>query len=121
VSTERKKLVDKLDKIFSKYIRARDKRSVLSGSTENLVCSHVFSRVSYSLRWSEENCYAMTSGENYRHEFYPQYIYEWFITKYGQDKYDLLYAMWNKTTKFSNSDLQVLIKLYQDKLKEVDF
>jgi len=116
--TERQKLVKRLDDVFSLYIRARDKRSVLSGSTENLVCSHVFSRVSYSTRWHEENCFAMTNGENLRHEYYPNYINDWFIKKYGLEKFEWLHALSHKTTKFSNGDLKMMIKLYSDKIKQ---
>jgi hypothetical protein len=117
---ERRTLVKKLDTIFSKYIRIRDKKSVLSGSMENLTCSHIFSRVSYSTRWDEQNAFAMTAGENLRHEYDSYYINEWFIRMFGKDEFDKLHAKWSMTTKFSNGDLKLMIMYYQTKISELE-
>jgi hypothetical protein len=120
VKTNRSKLVKELDRVFSLFIRARDKKSVLSGSTENLVCSHVFSRVSFSTRWNEKNCYAMTNGENLRHEYYPAYINEWFIKKYGLKEFEILHAISHKPTKFKDGDLKMMIIMYKKKIQEIE-
>ena len=92
----------------------------MSGSTDNLNCSHIFSRVSYSTRWDEENAFAMTSGENLRHEYDAYYIHEWFINKYGKDKFDFLHAKWSKTTKFSDFDLEIMIDLFKQKISTLE-
>lgn len=82
-----KSLVLKLDKVFSQYIRLRDGKSVLSGKTEGLTCSHLIRRGKKSTRWSETNCHAMTVGENYNHNYYPEPYTAWFIQKYGFQAY----------------------------------
>jgi hypothetical protein len=114
--TERKKLVKQLDDVFSKYIRVRDKRSVLSGKTENLQCGHVFSRISYSTRWDPDNAFAITSGENLTQEYDPYPMYSWFIREYGKNKFDLLHAKWSMTTKFTNNDIKIMIQDFKNKL-----
>jgi len=122
MKSERKKLVASLDKYFSLFIRARDKRSVFSGSTESLQCFHIFSRVSYSTRWDELNAFVSTATENlkYEHDTYWQHqVHTWYIEKYGQSQFDLLYAKWNKTTKYSNADLKVMIEHYKKMLKDL--
>jgi len=122
MSKERKKLVKELDDVFSKYIRARDKRSVFSGSTEQLQCFHIFSRVSYSTRWNERNAFASTAKENllYEHDTKWQHdVHTWFINKFGMNEFDKLHALWHKTTKFTDADLKLMIQLYKDKLNKL--
>ena len=121
MKSERKKIVANLDKIFSEFICARDKRSVFSGSTDNLQCFHIFSRISYSTRWDERNAVASTATENLKYEYdtyWQHQVHTWYIEKYGQQQFDLLYAMWNKTTKYSNADLMAMIEHYKKILKE---
>lgn len=59
---ERSRKIKKLDKLFSQYIRNRDKRCLRCGKKENLQCAHIFSRRHFNTRWDEENavtlCYA---------------------------------------------------------------
>jgi hypothetical protein len=122
MSSERKKLVKKLDTIFSYYIRARDKKSVFSGKTENLQCFHIFSRISYSTRWDEKNAFASTATENliYEHDtHFQKKVHDWYIANFGDNQFDLMYYKWNHTTKFSDNDLKELIKYYANKLREV--
>lgn len=115
----RKTLVKKLDKVLSKYIRARDKRCVVCGSTERLTNGHLFTRRAYSTRWTELNCHCQCWGCNYRHEFdfYP--YQNWFVKKYGQEVYDELYREYRTPRKFRNSDLIELIELYEEKLNNL--
>lgn len=122
--SERKKLVDKLDRVFSEYIRKRDGyRCIVCGATREstvIQCGHLFSRVSHSARFDELNASAQCMGCNLRHEFdFEPYRRAW-LAKHSQDEYDSLYARWSQSTKFTNSDLQYLIIHYQDKLEALD-
>ena len=118
--SDRKKLVAKLDKVFSEYVRKRDGyKSVVSGSTDNPTNGHLFSRIAYSTRWDELNCHCQTWAENYRHEFDPYPYTQWFIKKYGQDAYDDLHRKFSTPVKIKNYELEEMIKLYQGKIKEL--
>jgi len=116
----RKTLVRAADSYFSKYIRLRDKRCVVCGTTENLTCGHLFSRVSYSLRWSEKQCFAQCASCNLRHEHDPYPFTRWFISRYGLDQYDQLHAEWKKTKKFSGFELAEIAEYYKDLIKKIE-
>lgn len=68
-SDERKTWIDKLDKVFSLYIRLRDSRfygfraarCISCGEVkpfEMMDCGHYVSRNAMAIRWNEENCNA---------------------------------------------------------------
>lgn len=123
MSKERKKLEKQLDNIFSLYIRERDNHTCIvcrvTNKTHVIQCGHLFSRVSRSARWDEKNANAQCSGCNLRHEHdFEPYRRIW-VEKYGQDEYNILYAKWSKSTKFSIGDLKYLIDYYRGKLKEL--
>ena len=118
--TERQKLVKKLDDIFSLYIRTRDKRSVFSGSSENLQCFHIFSRVSYGTRWEEWNAFAATSAENIKYEYdtyFINHVHNWYIGRFGKPMFEMMNRKYYGITKFSNADLKMLIEHFKNKLE----
>lgn len=118
MSTERKKLVKELDRVFGDYIKARDRyKSVTSGKTERITCSHLFSRTSYSTRWDEENAFAQTASENYTHEFDPYPLTRWYIKNFGLKKYDELHKKNRTTLKLKDWEIKELIEKYKTKLK----
>lgn len=110
----RKSLVKELDRVFSLFIRARDKRCVTCGTSENLTCGHLFSRVAYSTRWNEDNCACQCAGCNLRHEHDPYVFHRWFIRKYNQEYWDLLHAKYNTPRKFTDAELQAMIQKYKE-------
>jgi len=121
--TDRKKLVKKLDKIFSEYIRARDKyKCITCGATKEthiIQCGHLFSRQCHSTRWDESNAHAQCAGCNYRHEFdFEQFRRAW-IDRHSAAEYDKLYAKFSGHTKFTNSELEAMIGYYQKKIQEI--
>ena len=117
--TERKKLVKKLDKIFSEYIRARDKRCVICGTTKNLQAGHLITRAVYATRWDENNVFAQCRSCNYTHEYRPEIFTSWYIEKFGVEKYVDLNIKAQKIVKYKNGDLETLINYYTNKLKEM--
>lgn len=48
-------LIKKLDMVFSKKIRERDRRCLRCGQTEMLQCAHLISRTYKALRWNPNN------------------------------------------------------------------
>ncbi len=115
----RKKLVKKLDKVFSEYIRARDRKCICCGSTDNLQCGHLLSRVAYSTRWDEDNAHAQCRSCNLVHEYNPHIYIKAYIRIHGIDKYYELISKYSKTVKISNSELETMIEYYSNKLKSV--
>ena len=111
--TPRQKIIKKLDDLVSKIVRARDGRCVVCGTTEDLQNGHLFSRASHSLRWDirpDGNCHTQCGGCNLRHEydFYP--YSNWYIKKFGQEQYDLLYAEYRTVSKHSTSELEFMFE-----------
>ena len=69
--TTRKGWVRKLDHLVSQLVIARDGKCIVCGTTQNLTCGHLFSRVAYSTRWDLDNCYAQCLSCNLKHEYDP--------------------------------------------------
>lgn len=107
--SERKRLVERLDKAFGDYIKARDGKCVVCGSTENLQCGHLFSRVAYSTRWNPANAYCQCRSCNlvHEHDFYRLYRYA--VQVHGADEMDRLHSLYMTPVKLSNNDLELLI------------
>jgi len=116
----RKKLVKDLDNIFSKYIRARDGKCIVCGTTVNLQNGHLFSRKAFSTRWSEINCSTQCRNCNYIHTFDFEPYRNAFVKKYGQEQYDKLYLKFKSPLKISNSELELMILYYKNKLKDLE-
>jgi hypothetical protein len=112
MKSERKKLVDKLDKAVSAYVRSRDKACVTCGSTERLGCGHIFSRVAHSTRWdiSEQgNCWCQCWGCNYRHEFDPYPYFTWYEKKFGKEALEELHQKFKTPHKYKDFELQEML------------
>ena len=116
----RKGLIKKLDRIFSKYIRLRDKYCVLCGSSDNANCGHLFSRRHYSTRWDEDNCHQQCYPCNFKHNHQPYLYYDWYIEKFGKDKLDELHTKHQQIKKYSNVDLEELYEEIKIKHKELE-
>ena len=120
---ERKKIVRRLDKVFSEYIRKRDNYTcIVCGANKNthvIQAGHLFSRIAYSTRWDEKNSNAQCDGCNkyHEHDFEP-YRKAW-VDKYGEKEYDILYTKYRKPTKFTSAELNYLIKYYQKKKEDI--
>jgi hypothetical protein len=62
------------DRLFSRYIRARDGRCVECGKTDSLQCAHLVSRRYHAVRWDERNAVALCQG---CHVYYTHRPLEW--------------------------------------------
>ena len=110
-----RKLILHADKLFSLFIRNRDKRCVLCGTTLNLTCGHLIKRGKKAVRWSEINCFCLCSGCNYRDNFDHDIYVAWFIRKYGEENYLYLVERSRGVFKPSREYLNAIIKQYEDK------
>ena len=121
----RKKLVQKLDTLFSRYIRlsSADHRGFCECVTckkkyhwKNIQAGHFMSRKHYSTRWEEDNvfpqclaCNVYRSGE--------QYKYSLFL---GQELSDKMHRQSHETVKFSSLELEMLINKYKTLVQELE-
>ena len=126
--TERSKLVKKLDKIFSIYIRTRDVDD--SGFGECFTCGatkhwrevdagHFQSRGKFATRWDEANvqfqckrCNGFRGGE--------QYIFAKNLNiKYGEGTAEEIQTKSNQTARYGVSDLRDMISMYTRKVEDI--
>ena len=123
-------LVDRLDKVFSKYIRLRDAmpggtfRCISCGRIkpiEQADCGHFHSRTHMSTRFDEDNCHAEC---RYCNRFSADHIIgyrENLIRKIGSQRFLLLEVKAHETRKWSHFELEQLAKYYKalvDKLQK---
>lgn len=118
-----KQLRDKLDRVFSMYIRLRDSkefggeyfRCISCGRVLPFAqadCGHYISRTNMALRFSEDNCSAQCRSCN---RFKDGNILEYrqgLARKIGEKRVELLEARKHETKKWSNWELEQLIEYY---------
>tara|TARA_R100000654_G_scaffold60963_1_gene87826 strand:- start:295 stop:666 length:372 start_codon:yes stop_codon:yes gene_type:complete len=116
----RKGLIRKLDKVFSMYIRTRHAKNEI---VECVTCGvkkhfsemdagHFVSRRHYATRWTSSNCHVQCKKCN-NWGAGESYLMGKYIDKtYGEGTADELITMSRQIKKFSNQDLEDLIKQY---------
>ena len=119
----RKKLVAKLDTVFSQYIRQRDSVDGLctcctcgiKKPIKQMQCGHFITRSKYATRWDEDNCAAQCVGCNMFKQG-EQYKFSIFIDRkfYAGKAEEILHAS-NKTAKYSNAELIDMSNHYKQK------
>ena len=119
IRSHRKILVKKLDTLASQIVRLRDKRCVCCGSTENLTCGHLFSRVAYSTRWDWDNMYAQTLSHNLRHEYDPYPMMNAVIKLKGQKFVDDLHMRYVTPEILKDFQLETMVEQYTVILKDL--
>ena len=119
--SERQKIVDKLDTLFSKVVRTRDRYSCQKDKCTCLnnkytQCCHIWGRRSEATRWDEKNAITMCYYHHLtwaHHE--PLEFSEWIKKKIGSKLY---YALRKKSeTPTPQRTVEQLGELY-DELKE---
>ncbi len=122
----RSKLIKKLDKIFSIYIRTRYAKNNIAqcftcgkkDDYKRLQCGHFQSRRFYSTRWNELNCQVQCAGCNV-FKYGEQFIFSKNLDiKYGIGTAEKLYIEAHKIVKYSTSDIQDLITNYEMLIKQ---
>jgi len=110
----RKLLVRKLDKAVSEFVRERDKVCVQCGSDLQLGNGHIFTRTNYSTRWDisiDGNCHCQCWKCNFFHSQRDNWkYYSWYIDKFGQEKFDILYQRHNQVAKITTYELEIKLE-----------
>ena len=126
-TTGKPDLISKLDRVFSEFIRLRDSKNgyfkcISCGRIlpyEQADCGHYINRQHMSLRFNEKNCNAQCRKCNRFDEGNIQGYRRGLIKKYGEKIVTLLEYQKNETKQYSSFELEVLIKYYQSKIKEM--
>jgi len=118
----RSKLIKKLDKIFSLYIRQRYAKNEIAqcftcGKKDHykkLQCGHFQSRKYYSTRWDEINCQVQCAGCNV-FKYGEQYKFSVNLdAKYGEGTAERLSIKAQQIIKLSNFEIEDMIKRYKN-------
>ena len=122
-------LIDRLDTVFSRYIRLRDVmpsgyfRCISCGKIkpiEQADCGHFHSRTHMSTRFDEDNCHAECRYCNRLSADHIIGYRENLIKKIGEQRFKLLDIKAHETKKWSHFELEQLAKYYRalvDKLQ----
>ena len=125
------KLVAKLDKVFSEYIRLRDSfscqgelyfRCISCGQIKPYAqadCGHYINRGHMSTRYHEDNCHAQCRSCN---RFDEGNIYNYrrgLVGKIGEQRVVLLESLKNETKKYSDFELEAMIKHYSELVRKL--
>jgi len=110
----KKKLIKKMDDLFSKIIRSQGECDKC-GKTKSLQCSHVVSRRHLQTRWDLDNaiplCYRCHIHWQHKE---PHEFVRWFDDKYGGKLYDELKRRANKIGKIDyEGKYEMLKQIYE--------
>lgn len=124
----RKKLIARLDKVFSQWVRRKDADH--RGYVECWTCGkvlpwsrvdagHFQSRAKFSTRWDEMNvkpqckgCNGFRSGEQFKFARKLDAVY-------GQGTAEAVERTSNQTRKYSEEELEALIDVYNRRLRKL--
>lgn len=127
--TEKQKLKDRADQIFSEYIRLKyaDWKEFVACYTcgkeshykDGMQNGHFISRGSNVLRFSEDNCRPQCVGCNvFKNGNYIEFTRR-MIDEVGIEKVDELRRLGKTTRQLTEKDLQKIIDEYSEKLKMI--
>jgi uncharacterized CHY-type Zn-finger protein len=123
------KLEEKLDKLFSRYIRLSDADeggTVQCVTCQKLMhwkesqCGHWVKRQHRAVRWDERNVGVQCPRCNHFMGGCQDEFGLHIITKYGESVFQELMQLKHKVMKHTRSDLEALIDLYKAKLAPIE-
>ena len=127
--TPKRKLIEQLDTIFSRYIRLKYSNS--QGICECISCGkrqywrdiqngHYMSRRFYSTRWSEDNCRPQCAGCNIFNQGNIQAYRVALIKQIGEQRVNLVEARARQEhCKYGEFELNAMIQHYTKELKDL--
>lgn len=124
-SSERKKLIYELDRVFSIYIRLKDSkddmsRCVTCGTVRNyklMQNGHFIPRGKFITRWDEKNCHVQCNECNEDLNGNLERYREYMIDKYGIDELIKLEAKSRTGIKIQTYMLSTMISKYKNMVK----
>lgn len=121
-------LMNKLDAVFSEFIRLRDTRDdgtfvcISCGRIlpyEQADCGHYINRKHMSTRFSEKNCNAQCRSCNRFDEGNIQGYRRGLVAKYGEQAVLLLEVSKNRINKISSFEYQAMIDHYRKEVRRL--
>ena len=109
--------IDPLDKVFSSYIRTRDKVCKRCGGKAQH-CAHFHGRARRSVRWDEDNACGLCFGCHQYLDSHAMEKVEFFKQLLGEERFDLLNSRMRNT--WPKPDKILLMIYYQERIKELD-
>ena len=128
MTTETKKLRERLDRVFSEFIRLRDAdengyiRCISCGKIgfwRDMHCGHFVNRKHMSTRFNEKNCNGQCPTCNSFDEGNNIGYMKGLIKKYGPGVIDELWVIKGQESHLSAFDYKVLIDLYKREVKRL--
>jgi len=113
-----------LDRLFSRYIRLRDKGicqrcGKYKGLTQGLDCAHYHSRRKGNTKYDEDNCLALCSpGCHQYFEENPKEFDQFMLYRLGQERYDMLEHRARQVGKPDKKAIELYLKQEIKELKE---
>ena len=117
------KLKKKLDVVFSKYIRVRDRNICFTCGykrEKGMQCGHFVPRQYNSTRYSELNNHAQCYVCNMLYGGQPDIYALKLEKKYGEGTVKKLNALRRTTKQFTVNELEEMIKVYKLKVAELE-
>lgn len=115
--TDKSRAIQKADKAFSLYIRARDPKCVTCGG-ETTDCSHVFRRTHLATRWDENNAAGQCRSCHFYHHTQTEAALLNFARKrLGQKKYEDLMNRWGALSNWKTYQIEEIARYYTEKRK----
>ena len=119
-----KKIVKKLDDVFSLFVRA-DSRNKYDGcpfcGKPIECCFHFVTRSKHSVRWDTRNAVGSCFGCNGKYEHDPHFAITWYMDNFGKIAYTKLILKGNIIVKRNVEDLQKLKNKFDKKLKMMNY
>lgn len=115
----RKGLIQSLDDVVSKIVRKRDGQCITCRSTENLTCSHFYSRRFINTRFSLLNTACQCWDCNLRHSITPWAYLNWMLTTYPEGTLQSLHEARFSKVKLSGDDLRALLESLRSELRSM--
>lgn len=105
------KLEKQLDKVWSEYVRGRDKRCQKCGGSGAVSAHHAFGRRHRATRWDVQNGVSLDYAchIHWAHRD-PSGFTEWFRNHIGADQYERLAECHNQIVKHTTDDLRDMLK-----------
>lgn len=129
IKPQKNSLKNKLDRVFSQYIRLRDMlpnttifRCISCGSIypiREADCGHYINRSHMSTRFSEINCNAQCKHCNRFDEGNMSGYRHGLVMKYGEQRVLLLESSKNDIRKYSEFEYEALIEHYKNEIKKI--
>ena len=120
VVSERKKLIDDCDKLWSLCIKQRDKTCRYTNSDFGLQAHHIRSRSHLSTRWLLDNGLTLSNKVHCLQKMNPELFQDKVIEIIGQDFYEEMKKKSLIRVDYSIADLIEMKELLKKKLQELE-